>query len=350
MIIIFSQDFFTQNTQQEKATMIFDEKTQSGGEISRFITDFVNTSVRIDDVGKMTALVECNIVTNTCAPGSDIEEPPYLSFVIMSLKDSGNSEHSKKADDLMEAVMGRCVEDVRYCDRNTFALFSYYQSTNDERYKEALLRLEDDLLKEKTPYVLVAQNIPAKWYLLYKVTEREEYKKNLLELADRFINNSFSEVIGMPEIYREADFVVYRSMPETVWSVMVPAYELSGDKKYLEYIKAFYKNAKIENHIVDIWNAPGGASDVIKSVEALIQLSVLDSESAGEHRALARTLLETVLRYYWDTPDRVIVNGDFGVFTENMGKRINLQGWLAVLMEDLKEESFSVYTKNQVTQ
>ncbi|MBX9906643.1 glycoside hydrolase family 88 protein [Patescibacteria group bacterium] len=322
------------------------EVNRPANNIAQDLSSFIYTTLSEAESGVFPRSVKCDPQQGTCRTEFSTEAP-YLSFAILSLKDSGNDLYRKRADELMNIVLEGCMSDVGYCDRNFFAMHEYYLSTGEDKYKEGMMTFGESSLEEKDVLTLMGSNIPAKWSSLYLVTKDERYKDSLLSLAEKFLNNEFQAVVQTPEIYRSGTTVVYEGMPEMIWGVMLPAYALTQDKRYLEYATYFFDNSNIQNHVYDIWLKRNGSTDVIKSIDALMQISELDKERAFEYRAYAKKMLEVILFNYWDTPERNIINGDKGIYTHVFEKSLNLQGWLILQINKFNEEPFTVWVRSE---
>ncbi len=298
-----------------------------------------------EKTGTFNLFFACDKEKGTCEPYNDENQPPHMGYAIMSLKRvgeaTGNTAYTAKADAIIKIVLERCETDIKHCEWNFFPLYDYYKNTGDSLYRDAMVKVSDSLLAERPINDLINNNIPIKWGRLYDVTQEEKYKNRLIASADEVMEKP---IPGAKEVYTIGDFSVDSMLTQAMWAVVVPAYRVSKDPKYLAFAEDFFDKAKIEDNVDKFLPFFAGVSVLLKGLESILDISSLDASRTGEYRDKAKKISGALLQKRWDTPERTLVNGDYGIITHptNNGKATNLQGWFTVLLLQLGEEKISV--------
>lgn len=309
------------------------------------LTRFVYNALQPDQ-GIAHPVFVCDRAARKCSP--DLESTtPHFGYSIMSLKRASSTIPSfgLKADAMMNLILDKCSTNTKYCEWNFFPLYEYYIETKDIRYYNAMVSIGDLLLAKESSPDLFSTNTPVKWWRLYDVTKDERYKEALIATANKIIDDNFKSLASPSnELYRTENLVVYEDMIEVVWNTMVPAYRVSGDKKYLEFAQKFINEAEIENNVRNIWEQPGtpGAGTLVKGMETILWLSQQDPEHKDENTERLTKISEQIISLYWDVPERVFINGDYGLLTRVNYKTTNIQAWLAVVIGQIEVDTLTV--------
>lgn len=316
----------------------------SANEVATMTAKFVDSALD-EKTGTFNLFFECDRGNGTCAPINN-DEPPHMGYSIMSLKlvgeETGNTAYITKADTILKTALERCETDTKYCEWNFFPLFHYYKETGDPLYRDAMVKLGDLLLAERSFGDLVSQNIPVKWWRLYDITKEEKYKDRLLIMADKVLENPISDLTKTKEVYTTGGFSVDNMVTQTIWAVVVPAYRVSNDEKYLAFAETYFDKAKIEDNADKFLVSQTGAAALIKGLEAILDISSLDASQSSTYMARAKKISEFILQKGWDTPNRKLANGDYGILVSPTRKATNLQGWFTVLLLKLGTEKLSI--------
>ena len=269
---------------------------------------------------------------------------PHLGQAIYSYallaKATGDQTFKGKADRAINYVLDGCDTDVRMCEWNFFPLAQYYQETKEDKYlTRGMLRPAEGFLMAH-PQALINTNAGHKLASLYQATGDERFKNKLLELAESELKPESAS--NIPEAYSYAI--------QVVWSIYIPAYNITQDPKYLTAAKSFFERFDVVQNI-DKFKTIQTASIGVKAADALIALSGLDNEKKVAYRSQAHVVLQNILDNQWDTPERKIFNGDYGLIdeawspsnssNENMIHKPTLfNGWVMKLLILLGSEMF----------
>lgn len=204
------------------------------------------------------------------------------------------------------------ASDQSYNGTVAFAYFTLAEATGDQSYEEKANGITGFSSKrcEGNPKDCggqVPQSVPPKSLMndnelsnLYGQTGDIRYRDKLLEQADKELENLSASLEEM-----KADI-------QRIQSVILPAYDVSGDEKYLIPVMAFFDNlvlsdlGELENDYV----APSAAkaADILLTLGSLSR-SKIDSEL---YRNQAVSILEEILAKLWDAPENLKYNGDYG--------------------------------------
>ena len=294
------------------------------------LAQFVDAS--LDETTKTYDLFfRCSAIQKTCATVIDPSRPPHMGYATMSLDHVGRAMNDdrlvNKAKKLIDQSVENCEKDARYCEWNFFPLHYYAKTTGDARYRASMLKVADTIMGDRPMRELVGNNLPVKLWLLYDVTKDETYRERLTELAD--------EQLAVYPRDRQNDDIVYSyeggdvrayDIP-IIWSLYLPAYKATGDAKYLKPTTDFFDATRLEDNVDKFWSI-SATGDLVKAIEALLDIAEADSARHDAYRAKAQTIVDILLKERWDTPENVLVNGDNGLLVSPTEKATNIQGWL----------------------
>lgn len=310
----------------------------TASEVSYNIIEFINNSPSSTDLNLLPTSISCNAISGECQERVVTGGLLRSSFITISLKQSLNTAYQDRADSMMNMVLEKCKIDFYYCEFNLPSLYYYYINSGDSRYRDAMLTTSESVLQTKALADYVIQDTGVKLWYLYEVTKDERYKNRIIEIGNEIVTNNYSEVLpGNPELYKVGSYSVVQGMAETVWSIMIPSYRVSGESKYLDYANVFLDSAKFEDNVDNIWTLDRGSTLLAKVASTFLTLEQLDVTRSKEHHTRAKKLLEGSL-YFWDTPNAKIINADYGLFTSYLDKNLNINAWYANLFSELGDE------------
>lgn len=240
---------------------------------------------------------------------------------------ASNQAFKEKADSAINYVIERCNLDGRVCEWNYFPLAQYYQDTKDQKYLTRGLLIPAEAFLTRTDEGTVLGNLGMKLATLYGVTGDIRFRDRLLEVADLELKR------------RLGDQPHYDT--QVVWSVYLPAYRITGDRKYLVAAEEFFDGLDLPNNLILLKN---DATSVIKAIEVLLDLDGL-SLKKGIYKSQAKTVLQELLLQLWDTPKNTKFNGDYGFINNMTGneksdKPMLFNGWIMQLYLKLGNETF----------
>ncbi len=343
VLIVASYVLFTFQSRVPANQVAFQSRVPAN-QVATMTVRFVDSALD-EKTGTFNLFFACDKEKGTCEPSNDENLPPHMGYAIMSLKrvgeETGNTAYVAKADAIIKITLERCETDIKHCEWNFFPIHDYYKSTGDSLYRDAMVKLGDSLLAKRPIGELINNNVPIKWERLYDVTQEKKYKNQLLALADEIMEKP---IAGAKEIYTIGDFSVDDMLAQAMWAVVVPAYRVSKDPKYLVFAEDFFDKARIEDNVDKFLRFSAGISVLLKGLESILDISSLDTSRTSEYRDKAKKISGAFLQERWDTPERTLVNGDYGVIIHSTtnSKTTNLQGWLTVLLLQLGEEKISV--------
>lgn len=319
-------------------------KDATGLSIATDAVRFVDSALD-ENTGYFHLTYECSSESAACTPVDDPDKPPHSGYAILSLKRvggaSGNEAMAAKADTVLDKAIERCQSDSRFCEWNFFPLHIYYKETGDQKYKDAMMKVVESVMKERPLKELIDNNIPVKWWRLYDATGEERYKKHLLDIADKELaERTAQKTLGKTVYTTKGNYEVRSYDMPVIWALYVPAYLASKDERYLRFIQDFYEAADIENNTNYFWGATD-TGNLIKGLEAMLMIADEDASRADMYRTKVRVALEALMKDRWDTPDNKKFNGDYGFLVSPTGKATNIQGWIIALFMSLKDEEFA---------
>ena len=319
-------------------TQIREVPTASGTALSEKIaTSFIVPAQRED--GSFVLTYDCNNTTanEPCIPQESQNFPQWESMAIIALQLVGESTNNQtlveRAQKSLERSLNLCLsgEDERYCSWQLFAFHEYFMRTQDERYVRAMELAQERLLADYPYATLVDNNIPITLQLLYEATGKEVYKDRLVTHADATLATPLHERKENNFIYFSADYPVRERSLQTIWAVYVPAYEATGDRKYLEAAREFFLQANIGQRARYL--SIGGIAALLKGADALFTLAELDPEHASFYNQEGTAILANVIRDSLDSTENRKVNGDYALITSSNTKTTNLSAFLAILLQ-----------------
>jgi len=77
-------------------------------------------------------------------------------------------------------------------------------------------------------------------------------------------------------------------------------------------------------------------------METILWLSQQDPEHKDENTERLTKISEQIISLYWDVPERVFINGDYGLLTRVNYKTTNIQAWLAVVIGQIEVDTLTV--------
>lgn len=305
----------------------------SGLEVALKTVSFIDKTLQPD--GGMSAGFGCPPGSLTCDSLKIDENQPHLGQAIYGYyslaKASGDQSFRTKSDLAINFVLDKCKTNVQMCAWNYFPLSRYYFDTKEEKYLAGMLKPAQGFL-DMSHENIIAQNAGHKLASLYLATGDDKYKVRLLEIADKELSNWPNKSAYSIQV---------------VWSVFVPAYNITKDKKYLTASEQFFDNYNLADNIDKI----EPIQTILKGADALLGLADI-SEKGTEYRVQAHEVLQKVLDKFWDNPENLKVNGDYG-FLEILPKDKHIRfkmtinnGWLVKLFTILAKEKFVLPIKN----
>ena len=200
-----------------------------------------------------------------------------------------------------------------------------------------MLKVAGNVTSERSVRELVSYNLPVKWWRLYHATGERIYLDQLTETADEQLESYPEERINDDLVYQIGGFEVRKYDLPMIWALYLPAYEASGDKKYITPAIEFFRAAELSNHTDKFFDMTT-TGDLVKGTEALITLAKADPENKDFYLQEIQNILKAVLENRWDTPGNTIVNGDYGILVSPTEKATNIQGWVTYVILELKRQ------------
>ena len=163
---------------------------------------------------------------------------------------------------------------------------------------------------------------------LFTVTNDSRYKDRLVKIADK-------EIIG----YNGQATYPIRNI-QLAWSIYVPAYNITKDRKYLAAAERVFDNFDVAAYFSENWSA-----SAVKAGDVLLSLADI-SEKGSRYKKQARDLLQLIIDERWDTPESTKFTGDYGfvdafaVEDKPASKASLFNGWLLKLFVLMKDEKF----------
>jgi|GEM_PF-3028711 len=322
------------------------------------LSSFIKNSITLE--GAFASRYRCE--GNSCESQSEQLED-FVGYPIKAilLTEGVDSVDFKKG---IERVTEECRVNIEVCSNNISALYAVYKITGEESYKNFILELAPSIEKEVNEFSfenLIDNNVLRKIEILYDVTGNEKYKKIIVETADKIVSEWPDKLSGAV-MYQSGTYQVTFDMPLLISGVLIPAYKLTNDEKYIAIVKEFYLKADLADNINFL--AKQGEVGTIALLNAVEGLSFLylDGITSEVDRNLlkeeAYLIMNRLIGWYYDVPERVIYNGDGGMLTgfvrgvmDPTGvnyKRVALAGWFVVLLEEpvFINSVFYLYSRN----
>lgn len=319
--------------------------TVTGTSVASNVAKFIENAQKTD--GGFVSRYQCE--GSECIElANNVDVPPTgysITGLLMGAILSNNPEMRSNSDIAIDNVLRKCENDLRVCERNFYALQTYYEITGDNKYKEAIINTGEyimDTMESNTTESLLYKNTYKKLEYLYKLTDDEAYKETVLSTTNEWLSEWPSNVEGQV-IYENSGYPVMYHMPITVNGLFLPAYRLSGDKKYLNAATNFFDQASIAENLNELW-WEGGMIFMLNSVEGLMALDLVISEDIiGTYGSEARIIIGEIIGWQYDSPDRPLYNSDHGIRTGILDteplpgvnyKNVNLNGWFITALEE----------------
>ncbi|MEQ1500342.1 MAG: hypothetical protein ABL917_03160 [Parcubacteria group bacterium] len=311
------------------------QKKYTGLEVAVKINSFLDKSLLKN--GGMIAGFGCSKVTKECSEIVPINNnQPHLGQAIYSYyllgQVTGDASYRAKSDKAMDFVLESCKTNVEMCAWNFFPMSRYYFDTKENKYLIGMLAPSVQFLRMNSDFV-IDQNVGHKLGSLYKATNDEKYKTKLLEVA----NGELAKWPYGPEVHSGRSIQV-------IWSVFLPAYEITKDKKYLVASENYFNTFDLsKNFYRFLFLDP-----IVKGADALITLSEI-SEKGAFYKEQAHSTLQLLIDTYWDSPENVKVSGDYGFIEmpergkENVvWKKTITNGWISKSFIRLPNDKFNL--------
>lgn len=292
---------------------------------------------------------DCEIESGDCIIGEPYDPighslrkmPPHFGHLILAFRDMGkktnNATYTETANSATDFILAQCQKDDDYCLWNFSPLSVYYNETKDSRYKNAMLKVSDQLLQDHSVQDHLALNAGIKLRSLYEITGDKRYLALLIKNADAIVDGALEQEIN-PKLYTDNGFSVRGIMVKAIWADILPAYMATKDEKYLTFSRNFLAKAHLSDNLdkVKISNKLELSS---YALDSLWQLSSVDASSKELYLAEARKIAQYVLSFA-DTPRNKKYNRDYG-FVENGVKDPLINGWIVRQFIRLSSDSFS---------
>lgn len=313
-------------------------------EIALETIKFVDSSLN-EEEQTYKLIYRCSKKQQDCSVVQDSTSPPHMGYAIMSLRELGllteNERLTQKADTLINEAIDKCEDDQRYCEWNFFPLHTYYKATGDQKYLDAMLQVSESVMRDRPTRELLDKNLPVKWWRLYDATEDSEYLKPLTALADEQLEQYPEQRLNDDLLYTNTDYEVRTYDLPIIWALYLPAYQASSDDKYLQPAIDFFKKADVSGNVYEFQGIQK-TGDLVKGAESLIMLAEADQTNRDFYLSEAQTILEVLLKERWDTPENILINGDYGIMMSANEKATNIQGWITHLLFKLDDVIFNL--------
>lgn len=314
----------------------------TGLALSQKIAKFLSSSQNLD--GSFQLSYNCSpSLDKRCEPKPP-EGPLHGGQIILAFYDifkaTGDETYRKKADLGMKFVMERCPQEAKMCQWHFFPLYVYYRDTKEQRYLEGMLKVADELLGEKSFNDFVDTNTGVKLAMLYETTGDTKYRDRLEQTAKEALNLNDGKILEKNDnriIYEGLRGLEIRARAmSTVWSVLLPAYKVTGKPEYLETARDFFNRAAVSSHAQFYARGIHGTPSLIRAIEALAELSELDKESGERYLKEARAITQTLITGQLDSAETPKFTGDYGFLIvpgiDSNTKETLYSGWLARLL------------------
>ena len=304
----------------------------TGLEVALKTASFLDKTFKLD--GSFVSGFSCTKSSGECVSVPLSVEQPHIGQAVYGYyilaEASGNQSFREKADLAMTYILDNCEKDIRFCEWNFFPLAQYYFDTHDEKYlQQGMLPPAEKLLTLSSTTIIEA-NVGHKLASLYQATGDVRYKDRLIAVAE-------DELKNWP-----GDEDKFLHSIQISWSIFLPSYNITKDPKYLNAVEVFFGSFNTSENLHKF----GAADSAVRAVDALLSLSLI-SENGAMYKTQAHTVLQDLLYNIWDTPQNIKVNGDYGFLnnfreTDKAVKSVLFNGWLIKLFVLMKDEVFLV--------
>ena len=325
-------------------------KTISGIDVAKHLVSFLDSTYSAEE-----GLTNVRYMCNSAFPEGCVVKPhepgeiPHFGRIIEAYRAYGlatdNEEYLQRGKDLIDSVVVGSKKDTELSKWNFFPLYVYFKETKDEKYKEAMMHVADDVYNPEMLYSRVLfQNVGMKLWMLFDITGEQRFKNRLDDLARIAMSHDQQDAV---EYYKENDFVVHRGDIRATW-LLLSAYRATNNEEYLRKAADFYRGAHVENHVCSA--NPKIRSDLLViAAEIIFDISEMDEKLLEEFSSMGIALLQEIVLSRIDLPDRPVFNGD-GALLALHGERVNEKdslhsAWIAQQFIRAKDYMFSVESK-----
>lgn len=342
------------------------QATSTKDEVIESLTKFINSSMNED--GNFVSRYRC--VYQTCLPQVEIERYagyPIEALLTAEVMGDEGVDYKDRAKLAMDSVLASCEKDAQVCSDNLSILYKYYQDTENVSYKNSILTVatEDYVegsLATQSSAQLIDDNYFKKLEIFYNVTGDDKYKKIIVNAADEVLE-SWPYGLDGATMYVAEIYPVTFDMPLVINGLLLPACRLTGNRDYCSPAEEFYLKAALSDNL-NAFASQGevGTIALLNAVESLIILNSMNETSVDLKPIFASEatlLMNRILGWYYDSPERVVFNGDGGVLTGFVRgvpdpngvnyKRVSIDGWIAVLLHDPVFEGLDVQLYTRTT-
>jgi rhamnogalacturonyl hydrolase YesR len=316
----------------------------TASEVAALTAKFVDNSLSSTD-DSHALFHSCSASSKECVAQNDPLNPPHMGYAIMSLGEVGEKQNDtrliEKSRLLLDSSIERCDEDYRYCEWNFFPLHEYYKKTGDEKYLNAMLKVSESVMAQRPVRELIGNNLPVKWWRFYDATNEPQYLEALTSLADAQLETYPTERLNDDVIYTDNGVDIRTYDLPIIWALYMPAYQASKDEKYLTPVISFFETANLTEHTDQFFDTTA-TGNLVKATESLIALGEALPEDRSKYQQEAHRILERLLQERWDTPENMLINGDYGILVAPERKATNIQGWITHLLLQLDDTNLDM--------
>lgn len=304
----------------------------------------------LNDDGTVTLRQQCE--GRTCAPLAD-QVSDFVSPVILTLLHeaiaTGNVDFKNAADASFSLMLARCTSEPDVCLWNLEALGAYYELTGSETYLAMLDTYGEMLLDSISPDSIPTEGKTYsrafdKLEMLYRLTGDEQYKDAIIASAEDVLV-AWPEGLNDEVAYETAAIEVNYAAPFIANGLLLPAYRVSGDLKYLEAITDFFAKAEFSGNM----NSFGGEMGTVATIQVanaayfLVGEDVLTDDERKSMQGLADEIVGGLIGWQFDAPTRPLFTGDGSFVSGNYEKdaspslnhkHANVAAWVADLLRN----------------
>lgn len=324
IVLLFSLILLLQNSgiTKTKPTQITTSPTPvpttiTGFQIAKQTALFLDTTLKED--GDVEEVYECKVGENLCTKTDRFRDPTVKGYVAKAYYElfqvTGEKSYEKKAKRVANFILKACSKNKAECFRNTPPLYYLYNQTKDPRYRDAILKVADDMYNyyPDMGYVIDWTNRGERLAILYELTGDKKYKDRLETIAQDLLAHGYNNPDPENTIfYQEGDLVIKTYSIQIIWDNYLQAYRVSKNPIYLQAAKDFFRKANIEAHFSDFFMNTN-LQDLNFISGLLVLRDAIDDPKEKEifsnyaHRLAQRSY---VIRS--DTPQNQKFTGDYG--------------------------------------
>ena len=329
--------FFTRSqTKPQTLTPSPSPITMTGLQIAEKTAQFLTKAQDAD--GRFALRYQCFLDRKDCLVSPTITPSSQIIVALNNLsKQTGSNLYKQAADKAIEAYLIECQQDAKTCGRNHAGFRDYFKETQDPKFKEALLKISPDLMAKRSLFDRLASSDVNRLASLYEVTGDQKYLELIVEITDQLMAGGADSDPRNTILYTDSGFPVRLHDLMALDFTFLPAYRVTQDPKYLEYVKTYLTKAKLAQNIGS-FKESNNLSELIYGMDAALQVG-----SADNFQAVAQTLINDL----WDNPNNVKYNGDFGFlqyYGEEKGnaKATITNAWFITILLQLKDQTFQI--------